>query len=190
MEAVYYAARGNLRRLVRLHPQWTHQQYAQAVGMSRGWVKKWKQRLQEAEPEDEQVLHSRSRARIHPPERIRQVVVDRILQMRDAPPEGLRRTPGPKALLYYLPRDEQLEGERLPRSSRTVYRILQQAGRIAHRLPHVQEPQERPAPMSHWQLDAERCQHSARRCLWQAATRGRSPERSSTRAPRCSWMPR
>jgi len=134
MEAVYYAARGNLRRLMRLHPQWTHQQYAQAVGMSAGWVKKWKQRLQEAEPEDEQVLHSRSRARKHPP-------------------EGLRRTPGPKALLYYLPRDEQVQGERLPRSSRTIYRILQQAGRIAQRQPHVQEPLERPAPMSQWQLD-------------------------------------
>ena len=81
MEAVYYAVRANLRRLMRLHPQWTHQQYAQAVGMSVGWVKKWKKRLQEAEPEDEQVLHSRSRARIHPPERIGQAVVDRILQM-------------------------------------------------------------------------------------------------------------
>ena len=76
MEAVYYAARANLRRLMRLHPQWTHQQYAQAVGMSRGWVKKWKQRLQEAEPADEQVLHSRSRARRHPPERISQAVID------------------------------------------------------------------------------------------------------------------
>jgi len=153
MEAVYYAARANLRRLMRLHPQWTQQQYAQAVGMSAGWVKKWKKRLQEAGPADEQVLHSRSRARLHPPERISQVVIERIIQMRDSPPEGLRRTPGPKALLYYLPRDEQLQGERLPRSSRTIYHILQQAGRIAHRLPHVQEPQERPAPMSRWQLD-------------------------------------
>ena len=115
MEAVYYAARANLRRLLGLYPQWTHSQYAQALGMSRGWVKKWKKRLQEAEPEDEQVLSSRSRARMHPPERISQVVVDRILQMRDEPPEGLRRTPGPKALLYYLPRDEQIQGERLPR---------------------------------------------------------------------------
>jgi transposase InsO family protein len=153
MEGVYYAARANLRRLLHVHPQWTQQQYAQAVGMSLGWVKKWKKRLQEAEPEDEHVLHSRSRARIHPPERISQTVVDCILQLRDEPPEGLRRTPGPTALLYYLPRDESLEGERLPRSSRTIYRILQQAGRIAHRLPHVQEPQARPAPMSHWQLD-------------------------------------
>jgi hypothetical protein len=190
MEAVYYAVRANLRRLMRLHPQWTQPQYAQAVGMSVGWVKKWKKRLQEAEPEDEQVLHSRSRARTHPPERISQVVVDRLLQMRDEPPEGLRRTPGPKALLYYLPRDAQLEGERLPRSSRTVYRILQQAGRIAVRQPHVHEPLERPAPMSHWQLDAEGCQHGARRSLWQAATCGRSAECWWTRAPRCWWMRR
>lgn len=153
MEAVYYAARGNLRRLMRLHPQWTHQQYAEAVGMSRGWVKKWKKRLAEAEPEDEQVLHSLSRARQHPPERLSQSVVDRIIQMRDEPPEGLRRTPGPKALLYYLPRDEQVQGERLPRSSRTIYRLLQQAERIAQRLPHVQEDRSRPAPMSQWQLD-------------------------------------
>lgn len=62
MEAVYYAARANLRRLMRLHPHWTQQQYATAVGMSLGWVKKWKKRLQEAEPEDEQartVAHGR-----------------------------------------------------------------------------------------------------------------------------------
>src|SRR5258707_7332033 len=102
---------------------------------------------------DTQVLHSRSRARKHPPERISEPVVERIIQMRDAPPEGLRRTPGPKAILYYLPRDSDLQAERLPRSSRTIYRILQQAGRIAHRLPHVQEELARPAPLSRWQLD-------------------------------------
>jgi len=34
MEAEYYAARANLRRLMRLHPRWTQPQYAQAVGMS------------------------------------------------------------------------------------------------------------------------------------------------------------
>jgi transposase InsO family protein len=153
MEVVYYAARANLRRLMGLHPEWTQQQYATAVGMSVGWVKKWKQRLAEAEPADEQVLHSRSRARKHPPERISQAVADRIVEMRDEPPEGLRRTPGPKALLYYLPRDERLQGERLPRSSRTIYGILKRAGRIAHRLPQLHEPMERPAPMRHWQLD-------------------------------------
>jgi len=62
MEAEYYAARANLRRLMRQHPRWTQPQYAQAVGMSLSWVKKWKKRLLEAGPADEQVLHSRSGA--------------------------------------------------------------------------------------------------------------------------------
>jgi hypothetical protein len=123
--------------------------------MSVGWVKQWIKRLREALPEDEAVLHSQSRARTHPPARISQVVVDRLLEMRDQPPEGLRRTPGPKALLYSLPRDADLvsSGERLPRSSRTIYRILQQAGRICGRRPHHQELCERPAPMRQWQVD-------------------------------------
>src|SRR5262245_44185838 len=153
MEGVYYAARANLRRLMALHPEWTQQQYATAVGMSVGWVKKWRQRLRQAAADDEQVLHSRSRARKHPPQRISQAVAERLVQMRDEPPEGLRRTPGPKALRYYLRRDEQLQGERLPRSSRTIYEILKRAGRIRQRLPHLHEPVERPAPMQQWQLD-------------------------------------
>src|SRR5256886_1738032 len=37
MEAVYYAARANLRRVLGQHPTWTRKQYAQAVGMSKGW---------------------------------------------------------------------------------------------------------------------------------------------------------
>jgi transposase InsO family protein len=155
MEAVYYAARANLRRLLTHDPTWTRQQYAQAVGMSLGWVKKWSKRLREASPDDDTVLQGQSRARKRPPERISEVVVDRILQMRDQPPEGLGRTPGPKALLYYLPRDAHLaaSGERLPRSSRTIYRFLREAGRIRQRLPHLQEPTERPAPLSQWQVD-------------------------------------
>ena len=155
MEAVDYAARANLRRLLTQHPTWTRQHYAQAVGMSKGWVKKWIKRLREAWPDDEAILHSQSRARKHPPERISEVVVDRLLEMRDQPPEGLGRTPGPKALLYYLPRDAELaaRGARLPRSSRTIYRLLCQAGRIQRRVPAQHDPLERPAPMSQWQLD-------------------------------------
>src|SRR5713226_7174552 len=155
MEAVYYAARANLRRLLSQQPAWTRKQYAQAGGMSKGWDKKWVKRWQEAPPEEEAVLHSQSRARTHPPERISEVVVDRILQMRDQPPEGLGRTPGPKALLYYLPRDVELAatGQRLPRSSRTIYRLVRHAARIQRRAPAQHAPLERPAPISQWQLD-------------------------------------
>jgi hypothetical protein len=155
MEAVYYAARGKLRWLLSLHPDWTHAELAQACGMSVGWVKKWKQRLQAAHPQDETVLHSRSRARLHPPEQLDERVVECVLAIRDQPPEGLRRTPGPKAILYYLPRDEELAASRLrlPQSTRTIWRLLRQHGRILPRCPRHREPLERPAPLLAWQLD-------------------------------------
>jgi len=155
MEAVYYAARGNLRRLLQLHPSWTRAQFAQATGMSLSWVDKWKKRLASVPPEEKQVLRGLSRAPHHPHPRLDPLVVDRLLEMRDQPPEGLGRTPGPKALLYYLPRDERLqqEGLRLPRSTRTIHRLLREHGRIAARLPHMPDPIERPKPMQQWQLD-------------------------------------
>src|SRR5260370_31564133 len=123
--------------------------------MSVGWVKKWKQRLRAAGPQDEGVVHSRSRARTHPPERVDERVVECVLSIRDQPPEGLRRTPGPKAILYYLPRDAELAaaGLRLPTSTRTIWRLLRQHGRILPRCPRHHEPLERPAPLLAWQLD-------------------------------------
>jgi hypothetical protein len=102
MEAVYYAARANLRRLLILHPAWTRAQFAQATGMSRSWVDKWKKRLLSVALDDEQVLRGLSRAPHHPPQRLDPVIIDRLLEIRDAPPEGLRRTPGrhPHPLLF------------------------------------------------------------------------------------------
>jgi transposase InsO family protein len=155
LETVYYAARGNLRRLLQLHPTWTRAQLARATGMSRGWVDKWKKRLASASPTDEQVLHSLSCAPHQPPPRLDALVVDRLLEIRDQPPEGLGRPPGPKAILYYLPRDESLQqaGLRLPRSTRTIHRLLREHGRIPARLPHAPDPVERSKPMQQWQLD-------------------------------------
>ena len=155
MEAVYYAARGNLRRLLQQHPSWTRAQLAQGTGMSLGWVSKWKRRLASVPAADEAVLRGRSRAPHHPPPRLDPLVVDCLLEIRDQPPEGLGRTPGPKAILYYLPRDESLlqAGLRLPRSTRTIHRLLRDHGRIAPRLPHAPDPIERPKPMQHWQID-------------------------------------
>src|SRR6266699_7166582 len=96
MQELYYAARGNLRWLLRLHPQWSQRQLAQALGMSRSWVSKWIKRLQSAPPADEEVLQGLPRAPKHPPERLDARVIDRILEIRDQPPEGLGRTPGQK----------------------------------------------------------------------------------------------
>src|SRR5579859_4294755 len=155
MEAVYYAARANLRRLMILHPNWTRGQLAQATGMSKSWVDKWKKRLLSVSPDDEQVLCGLCRAPPHPPARLEDQVVDRLLEIRDNPPEGLGRTPGPKTILYYLNRDETLKEQqlRLPKSTRTVHRLLRENGRIALRISTEASPIERPAAMQQGPLD-------------------------------------
>jgi len=154
----YYADRVNLFHLCQQHPHWTHQQLADALGRSREWAKKWRKRLRQelaAGQSLEQVLQGHSRARKHPPQATDPLVEERILAIRDQPPEGLQRTPGPKAILYYLLRDHDLHTSAvpLPRSSRTIYRILKKHGRIPVRHPRRQEPQERNAPMLAWQAD-------------------------------------
>ena len=155
MEAQWYADRTLLRTLLRSQPTWTLQDYADATQRSLGWVKKWGKRLQGALPDDDQPLHSHSRARKHPPPSLSPLVVERILEIRDHPPEHLQRTPGPKAILYYLARDPNLQaaGLRVPHSTRTVWQILRHHGRIATPGERRHAPVERPAPMTAWQLD-------------------------------------
>jgi hypothetical protein len=82
-------------------------------------------------------------------------VEETILAIHDQPPEGLRRTPGPKAINYSLQRDETLQALDLARSrsTRTIHRVLVKHRRIVNRKGHKPEPMERPDPMTHWQLD-------------------------------------
>lgn len=155
MEAQWMSDRLHLRILLTTRPDWTRQDLADALGRSVSWVKKWVKRLRAAAADDESVLHSHSRARNHPPPALSQRVIDRILALRDEPPAHLKRTPGPKAIVYFLQQEAAttLAGERLPRSTRTIWRILRQHQRIALAPQRTHHPLERPAPRSHWQLD-------------------------------------
>lgn len=155
MEAQWVADRLQLRTLLATRPDWTLHDLADALGRSYGWVKKWKKRLQAAPPQDEQVLHSQSRARKHPPPALNPLVVERLLAIRDAPPHNLKRIPGPKAIRYYLDQEAAttLTGQRLPRSTRTIWRILRQHQRICDPIPHMHHPTRRPPPLSSWQID-------------------------------------
>jgi hypothetical protein len=148
-EAELVANRAHLRTLLRDHPDWPHQEYADQIGRSLGWVKKWIKRLREASPNDETVLWSRSSARKHPPSRTCPEAIERILDIRDHPPENLHRTPGPRAILYYLGRDTALHssGGLVPRSTRTIGQVLTQHGRIAHSSRRERVPMERPGPL-------------------------------------------
>lgn len=155
MNAQWVVDRRRLRSLLDIRPDWTLQDFADAIGRSRSWVKKWRTRFTEAAPEDEAVLVGHSSARHTPPPRLSQLVIERILAIRDSPPDNLNRIPGPKAILYYLEQEATttLQGERLPRSTRTIWRILRQHQRIVSPVRRAHQRVERPEPMQSWQLD-------------------------------------
>jgi hypothetical protein len=155
MEATWIIDRAHLWQLHQEHPDWGAKRLARFTQRSLTWVKKWLGRLRGADPEDETILHSCSRARKTSPKRVCQTVIDRILAIRDEPPDNLRRTPGPKTILYFLERDQELRQQQvyLPRSTRTIWQILRKNGRIFRPSPPEHEPEERPEPMSEWGID-------------------------------------
>jgi hypothetical protein len=155
METEWYQARACLRHLRKKHPAWTLKQLAQEMGYSYNWVRKWCKRLAAAPPDDATCLCSLSRARKTPPPPIAPEVVKVILTLRHDPPEGLQRTPGPVAIKYYLPRDQELQvkGYHLPTSTSTIWRILDQHGCIQRPTPRAHEPVTRAAPLQAWQID-------------------------------------
>ena len=146
MEEQWYADRCRLRELLRAHPDWTKHQLAAQLGRSLSWVKKWRRRLRDAAPDDEQVLWDQARARHRPPAPLEQAVIERLLAIRDQPPAALQRVPGPRTIRYFLAQDAELvaSGARLPRSTRTVWQIRTRHGRIAPPPRRVHEPVERP----------------------------------------------
>jgi hypothetical protein len=77
--------------------------------------------------------------------------VQRILEIRVAPPENLQRVPGPEAILYSIHRDPTLKhaGVHLPHSQTTIWKILRQAGCIE------QDRRRKPKPLELRQLGEE-----------------------------------
>lgn len=154
-EEEWVAKRASLRKLLVEKPQLTNRQLAEQLHCSQDWIKKWKKRLKTASGQDDKILFSTSRAPLHPPAKISQKVVEKILEIRDHPPANLQRVPGPLAIKYYLEQDLELKASpaRLPHSTATIWRILKANGRIVS--PSVRHPQplERAEPMTEWQID-------------------------------------
>lgn len=155
MEEQWQVDRGQLRHLRQQHLDWSYRQLAEQVGRSRDWVKKWCQRFKKTDPDDEAVLKGFSRRPKHPRPAIGPEVVERIVAIRDEPPGGLNRTPGPVAIKYYLQQQEKKEplGQYLPRSSSTIWRILDQQQRIVRPRPRQPEGLVRAEPLASWQID-------------------------------------
>ncbi len=155
MEEEWQVDRARLRKACQQHPDWSYSQFALFLHRSTSWVKKWCRRLRQAAPEDDYVLKSLSRRPHHLRPRIAVAAVERILAIRDHPPEGLKRVPGPKAIAYYLQKMEETDpvGCHLPTSSSTIWKILDQQQRILRPLPVAHEPTLLAEPMISWQID-------------------------------------
>jgi len=125
------------------------------TGRSVSWVKKWRKRFTEDDPHDPSVLCSHARAHHTPYFRWDVCVIKRIVEMRFSPPEHLKRVPGPRALLYYLPRDPELQAAQvpLPRSSRTIWKILHTTGCLVTRSKESPYPNELREPLEEIQMD-------------------------------------
>jgi len=119
-------------------------------------VKQWRKRLTEADPLDPTVLCSRSRAHYAPSFRWDVRVTRPMVEMRVSPPENLKRVPGPRALLYSLPRDPELQAAQvpLPRSSRTIWKILHLTGCLAAHSHESPQPTDLREPLEEIQMDA------------------------------------
>src|SRR5260370_13586987 len=155
MEEEWMRDRALLCDLLQKTPHASPRELAQATGRSVSWVKKWRKRLREGDPHDHELLCSHSRAHHAPNFRWDPRLETRIVEMRMPPPAHLGRTPGPRALLYYLPRDPALQaaGVRLPRSSRTVWKLLRKTGCILPKPQRNLWPTEPREPLEEIQMD-------------------------------------
>ncbi len=153
MEEQWQVDRARLQRLRQQHPQWSSRRLAEETGRSTSWVKKWRKRLTEADPSDENRFKSRSRRPTHSGSPIQPAVIERILALRDQSP--LNRTLGPLAIKYFLHQQEETDplGCYLPTSTSTIWRILNDHQRIYRPSSVEKEPTDLAAPLDAWQID-------------------------------------
>ncbi len=102
MEADWIVARAQLRAYLSQNPQASHREVAEALGYSRSWVRKWRRRLAGAPPDDEVVLHSRSRRPHTCPRRVAAAVEERVVALRLSLGERFHRKVGGWTILHYL----------------------------------------------------------------------------------------
>jgi hypothetical protein len=86
-------------------------------------------------------------------------VIEAILAIRDTPPEHLHRTPGPRTILYYLPRAVEVRASRSPARPPAVTGFAGEAGtrhrELLHRSPALYRESRRHRGMharSRWRM--------------------------------------
>jgi hypothetical protein len=170
MESQWQADRAALRDLLLTRPDLPLTEMAVLLKRCYSWVKRWAKRLGEASPTDEAVLHSRSRARKTPFPDWDAEVLQRLEEIRLAPPNTVHRTPGPKMILSFLHQDEALQqrGCVLPQVASTIWKLLHRLGFLSAKPPRTHEVEPPCEPLEEIQVDAQRRQQRSTRSPGQA----------------------
>ncbi len=82
MDTEWRVARARLRDLLREKGQASHRELAELLGYSIGWVRKWRKRLGQAPPDDEQIILGQSHRPKHIPHQVSPAVEERIIERR------------------------------------------------------------------------------------------------------------
>lgn len=154
-ESEWVYDRMRLYKLMVAHPGLSSLRLAEAVGRSARWVRKWVARFKAAEQADMRLFASQSRAPKRRPRQVGEMVKDGICQLRQALSEQYHRPAGALLIRAYLLQDEvvkALDGF-VPRSSRTITRILRERGYIRTRPTPTHMPLALCAPMDEWEMD-------------------------------------
>ncbi len=152
MESEWELDRIRLFQVWQEHGEWTKTRLGHELKRSLSWVKKWLKRFGEAERPSLEMFKSQSRAPHHRPRQIVRAVRDAILDLRDQLREKYGRVVGPKTILYHLNIDASLKPLYVPQSTRTIWQVLKDGGRIPTRL-REHYPLQRPEPMQDWEMD-------------------------------------
>lgn len=153
METEWRVARARLRDLLRENARACHRELAEQLGYSVAWVRKWRKRLAQAAPDDEQVLLGQSHRPKHVPGRVTPAVEERIIELRITLSEQYNRTVGARTIAAYLRQEAAQWAGVVPTSSATIWRILRRRQYILVPSPHEKRPVERPDPGLDWEID-------------------------------------
>lgn len=149
LQPILVADRTKLRKLFQSYPDWPTRQFIEATQRSRSWVKLWLKRFKSTTPDDETVLWGKSRQPKKLPQPPNPILLERLLELRNHPPDNLKRTPGPKTLSYLLQKDPTLQEQGItpPRSTSTIYKLLVRLGCLARPALKKTEPLARAEPL-------------------------------------------
>ncbi len=147
-----------LYSLMQEHPLWSPESYAEVLGRSSKWARKWQARFMSSKNKNLSMFLSHSRAPKNRPRQTSKEVKLIIGNLRQELSEKYHRNAGARLILYELNKYEQLgdlqkAGHFVPRASSTINAILYEMGYIQRSKPRERIPVELPPPNEEWEMD-------------------------------------